>query len=255
MVKLKNPFKVIYKDKEYAVYKLMYNTTITYPVIIDWNKHDDVESLEKSWHINDTGNVICAHRLDNKIYEFNLHDLILRLNDIEKKQSVIHINKLGIDCRLNNLIYNDTIIKRNMKKKERTLQIEDLDMNKIPSYIWYMKADKTHGDRFVVNIDDINWKSTSKNNLSIHYKLEQTKKYLRFLKQSYPQLFSIYSMNGDLNETGKQRLDEFFKIAFSAGFTHLNEISLNNTKKYLQEDLSHLSHDEIQLLNEFTPTI
>jgi len=252
MVKLVNPKKIIENNKEYAIYELKVNS-VKFPLIIDWDIHSEIEDLNKSWHVNDNGSVVCNHKFNGKIYEFNIHDVVLKLNNIEKETPILHINKLGIDNRLENLMYNDKTkeIKRNLKKKARTIKLSrTIDVKNIPSFIWYMHADKSHGERFVVCFGDINWKSTSSNKLSLNYKLEQTKQYLRYLKESQPEMFAKFSMNGDLNKQGQQSLNLFFKIAHKAGFEHLTSIQQNkNTDKYLTEDLTNLSEQEITLLH------
>ena len=100
--------------------------------------------------------------------------------------------------------------------------------------MWYLKEDNTHGERFIVDIGDIQWKSTSSKKVSLKYKLEETKKYLRFLKEDRNDLFSDYSMNGDLNSDGLNLIKSFVKISQDAGFKNINDISdTKNTNKYI----------------------
>jgi hypothetical protein len=253
MVKLTKPQKVILNDNEYAVYNLSLQK-INFPVVVDWKFHRDIENLKLSWHINDYGYVISSFRLGTKIYETNLHDIIMKLNDQNKNNPIIHINRLGIDNRTSNLMFDqrNKQIKKNTKKKARTIFLpENIDSENIPSFIWYMKPDKSHGERFVANIGNINWKSTSSNKFSLRFKLEQTKKFLRELKVKNNNLFSTFSMNGDLNKEGTDNLNSFCTIAKLSHFDHLNlELFKRNTDYYLKENLEGLSEHEVSLLHQ-----
>ena len=49
-------------------------------------------------------------------------------------------------------------------KKKRTIKLpksSGITPDDIPTYIWYVKETANHGDRFVVEIGDIKWKTTS----------------------------------------------------------------------------------------------
>ena len=104
----------------------------------------------------------------------------------------------------------------------------------------------------MVDVGDVNWKSTGSKKVSLKYKLEETKKYMRHLKNARPDLFNEYSMNGDLNKNGVGLLDDFLNISKDAGY-YLNDISNANTEKYLKEDTVGLSNEEINLLTSFVP--
>ena len=52
-----------------------------------------------------------------------------------------------------------------------------------------MKPNGSHGDRFMVEIGDVKWKTTSSKKLSLKYKLEEAKLFLRQLKRESPELF------------------------------------------------------------------
>lgn len=264
MANLDNFIKIEYKNKKYIVCKIPYNNVFA-PVLIDYEQFNQIKTLNKKWHINDKGFVVANHRmLDDGEYvnkEIYMHDLIMKLNNnINYTNSIIHINKLGVDNRLENLIYDtdDKNITKNMRKKSRIISFPksyDIDPEMIPTFVWFMKEDKTHGERFMVDMGDVQWKSTGSKKVSLKYKLEETKKYLRYIKQTQPELFKKYSLNGDLNETGEQLLKSFLKIVKSAGFDSINDNIevFNNTDKYLKQNLSGLTDEEKLLLTNFDP--
>ena len=132
-----------------------------------------------------------------------------------------------------------------LKKKKRTVKLPndcDINPNDIPTYVWYLKENGNHGDRFVVEIrDKIKWKTTSSKKVSLKYKLEQAKKFLRDLKKKDPSIFKNYCMNGEFTNEGKQLLNEFYDIIKLAGYKVNNKINLNNiTNKYITPNLSNL---------------
>ena len=179
------------------------------------------------------------------------------LNGNTLNKPILHINKIGIDNRISNLSYDthDKHIQKNLKKKSRTISLPKkcgIIPENLPSYVWYVKEDSSHADRFMVDVGDVNWKSTGSKKVSLKYKLEETKKYMRHLKNARPDLFNEYSMNGDLNKNGVGLLDDFLNISKDAGY-YLNDISNANTEKYLKEDTVGLSNEEINLLTSFVP--
>lgn len=262
MSKFNKYYKINHNDYTYAVCELSYNSKIA-PVIMDWDIFKEIQKLNKNWHINDKGFVVTNHKYEDdgedKIKEIPLHDVVIKVSDGElKAKSILHIDRLGVDNRRANLDYdtNDKDITKNLKKKSRTLLLPDdcgIVPNEIPSYVWYLKEDSTHGDRFVIDIGDIKWKSTASKKVSLKYKLEETKKYMRHLKNTRSDLFDDYSMNGDLNEEGLVLISDFLKISQKAGFNLNNDVKHKNTNNFLKENLDGLSEEEIMLLELFNP--
>jgi hypothetical protein len=265
MVKLNTYYKISYDNNEYSVCELNYGSKKA-PVILDWKTFKRIKSLDISWYINGKGFVVTNYKFkengNDVVKEISMHDVVMKMTDNEydsrQIKSVLHINKLGVDNRTCNLIYDtcDKDITKNLKKKNRTISLpEDLGIlpNEIPSYVWYLKEDSTHGDRFIVNIDDISWKSTASKKMSLRYKLEETKKYMRHLQETRPDIFDNYSMNGDLNEDGEILLKEFLTMAKIVGFK-LNECVMNRkTDDYLKENLTELCKEEKTFLEMFNP--
>lgn len=264
MVKF-NEYKLVdFDGLKYAVIKIQYNG-VPIPIIIDANLIDKVVALNKSWRINNKGHIVTSHVYNNdgkeSICEIYLHDVILTLHGSYQQKPVLHINRLGIDNRVINLSHDvkDKDISKNLKKKARSIKFPkhtNVKADDIPSFVWYIKEDPTHGERFSVEIGDIKWKTSSSKTLSLKYKLEEAKKFLRHLKSRRSDLFDSHSMNGDLNKHGKQNLESFYKIAFTAKYTHLNIIDLfDNTDEFLKQDLTGLDNEEVQILNNFDPNL
>ncbi|AYV78653.1 MAG: hypothetical protein Edafosvirus22_10 [Edafosvirus sp.] len=250
--------KINYNNKDYAIIQLKYKN-IPVPVVIDWKDLKIIDDLDKKWKCNDVGQVSCSHDYgnpQNKTKDVFLHEIIMALklknsqNKLQNK-SILHINRMNLDNRRENLIY-DTSLKntnKNTKKKKRTVELPSdsgIDPDEIPTYIWYLKPSDTHGDRFMVEIDDVKWKTTSSNKVSLRYKLEEAKAFLRELRDEKPELFDEYCMNGEFTKDGKELLNSFYDIIYKANYNHVKEIPMENiTDKYLEENI-----DDIDYQNE-----
>jgi hypothetical protein len=134
-----------------------------------------------------------------------------------------------LDNRRDNIFYDsyDKKFKKNLKKKKRTIKLPENSLIKpdlIPTYVWYLKENGTHGERFSVNIGDKKWKTTSSKKVSLLEKLELAKDYLKNLKKTNPEYFLTFSMNGDLNKQGYELKKSFIDIIKKAGYINVQEI-------------------------------
>lgn len=243
---------------KYGVMNIKYKD-YNLPVLMDYKDYVVINQMKKKWKCNNNGFVFCNHIINDIPKDIFLHEIIMlfrhKENELKKKDKpILHINRIGLDNRRCNLIY-DIVNKetnKNIKKKERTIILPDCDIepNEIPTYIWYMKPDKGHGDRFVVNIGDINWKTTSSKNLSLRYKLEEAKLFLRELLKARPDLYGEYCMNGEYTKEGKQLLINYYDIVQKAGFNNIKRFVPNNKTFEMLKLNKNLSDDELILLNE-----
>lgn len=259
--KLDNFVKIVVGNKEYAVCTLPYNMH-NVPVILDMHIYNAIQQFDKLWNINDNSMVVCKHISNGITKEICLHDIVMKImnNKNPSNKNILHINKLGIDNRYENLMFDctDKDILKNSRKKARTIVFDKnvgINPDEIPSYVWYVKGDNSHGERFMIDIGDVQWKSTSSKEVSLRFKLEEVKKYLRHLMNVRKDLFDDYSMNGDLNDDGKKLLKSFLTISNLAGFKNLHDVSeMKKTNDYISENLNGLSKEEITLLNMFDPS-
>lgn len=237
----------VFNNKKYTIIKIPYKSTIV-PIMLDTDIYDKIKDKKRNWNITNTGNIYTRIQ-DNNIF---LHEIVYILKYGKNKYPLVHINKIPLDNRIENLIEdkpNKDILK-NLNKKTRTIKLKNIDVDKIPSFVWYMKDDGNHGERFQIKLGNINWKCTSCNELSLRYKLEETKKYLRQYKQMNNQEFLRNSMNSDLNINGIKLKEEFYNILKKINM--IFEFSLEkNTDILLQEDLNGLNEIEKKLLRDF----
>jgi len=235
---------ITYQNKRVTVIKVKYKNADV-PVLIDTVDLAKIRGLDKAWRINKLGFVSCEHVHQGESKDVYLHELImtLKMQDSKKKilnKPIIHLNRIGLDNRRANLMY-DTVDKdkhKNTKKKERTITLpknSKINPSEIPTYVWYMKPDSSHGDRFMVDVDDVQWKTTSSKKVSLRYKLEEAKAYLRELKMVRPELFTERSMNGDYTAEGKKLLNSYYDIVHKVGYTNMErEVIKDVTIKMLK---------------------
>lgn len=227
--------KISFNRRDYAVIRRDYKGMVL-PLVVDWGDYLRIDQLEKSWKCHKNGFVSCQHKYRGKIRDVFLHELVMVLKkenvdgardgeDDEENRPILHINRIGLDNRRSNLVYRgQQTASRNTKKKKRTIRLppeSGIDPDTIPTYIWYLKPHGTHGDRFVVEVGEVRWKTTASKSVSLDEKLDQAKQYLRNLYLTRPQLFDERSMNGDHSRLGRRLAEEFQEIVRMAGYDHI----------------------------------
>jgi hypothetical protein len=123
------------------------------------------------------------------------------------KETVDHINRVGLDNRKENLrIVTQSQQNLNQcRKKRRSCTLPEdcgLTPEDIPKHIWYIKANGLHGDRFGIdlNLEGIKWKTSSSKLLPLSEKLKQAKEKLEELYFTYPYLKPVVPDDSDYYE-------------------------------------------------------
>lgn len=231
---------ISYSGTKYVVFPVTYKNKLKLPVLLDFDDFKSIHKLDKNWRCNDSGFVVCSHTSNGITRDVLMHEVIMLLNDNNKnkdKKKIIHINRIGLDNRKENLIYENENINKNIKKKKRTIILPKeagIDPDSIPTYIWYMKPNESHGSRFIVKIADVKFTTTSSRDVSLNDKLEEAKTFLKNLFEERVDLKDEYSMNGDFNIVGKELLGSYYDIVNKAGYDYIKKsIPEHNTFKLL----------------------
>lgn len=233
---------VTYKDKRYVIAE----TNNKLPFIFDYELLD---KLPKSTFFLRNKYVSCK----SEYLEVYLHHIIKPYNGI----SIDHINQIKLDNREVNLRYaTQAVQNQNQSKRKRNVILPEncgINPRDIPTFIWYIKDDGSHGDRWMVEIKDkYLWKTTSTKDLSTKCKFELAKKHLRNLIITQPDLFVGHCMNGQLNELANKLKEEFFDIVKLARYNYNdNNDNINNNDKNqdcLKENIEGLNENEISIL-------
>lgn len=185
---------VTYLGSEYVVGKVKSKNTYV-KFIIDKEDFHKIEGY--TWHKSSNYYISHGIIIDSKKKELYLHNIILNLLDFPgkgSKESVDHINRIGLDNRKENLrIVTQSEQILNQSKRKRTVELPEhskIIVNDIPKHIWYIKANGSHGDRFAIEFktENIIWKTTASKGVSIEDKLEVAKKKLEEYYIIYPYL-------------------------------------------------------------------
>jgi hypothetical protein len=212
-------YKEINYNNDYIVGKVIVKDSYKYFVI---DKEDYPKIKDYSWHY--TSNSYISHNvnIDGQIKALYLHNLILnRLGFPGKgaKESVDHINRIGLDNRKENLrILTQTEQNLNQSKKKRRIELPEdsgLTADDIPKHIWYIKPNGSHGDRFAIEFktENIIWKTTSSKNVSLKHKLESAKKQLEEYYKLYPYLNPNNEDKSNIIKDLSESYNEIIKLA------------------------------------------
>ena len=220
--------KITYNNRDYGIIRIN-----NIPVVLDWNDFRVIYCLDKQWQINDNNDVVTYYEDQNMNSVIYLHDIImtLKLNllntSFDNQKNVIHINGIYNDNRRCNLVYKKN---QSIKNLPHEFGISDSESSYLSKYISYIKPYGTHCDRFVINIGNSIWKTTSSCKVSLRYKFEEAKKYLREIRDNHPEFFEDYLL-----------AESFHKICNMK--TNINKIC-----KDLNQKIDDLSSTEKKLL-------
>jgi hypothetical protein len=199
--------KVRYKYKYYAVISVVKYNIQQNPIVLDWDNYKLIRNMKKKWKCDKTGMIYCYHKCNDISKKIFLHDIVVALYNKKNKKKIVHINNIGADNRYENLLIQDKI---KYKKKTRTMILHDnlvksnIKLDDIPSYICYMKPDKSHGDRFIVDVPGLkSWKTSSSNKINTIDKFNIAVEYLDKLKIEYPDKFNY---NNDIDNSKIKKL-------------------------------------------------
>ena len=250
------------KQKKYVIVNAKYKNAENVPVLLDEKDGEYIKSLNKTWKCSNNGMVYFLYEKGPIVHEIYMHEIVMALKMQDKhlkkeNKCILHINRIGLDNRRDNLMYDtyNNDINKNMQKKKRIVTLppnSGISSDELPTYVWYLKPNDSHGERFIVHIGDTKWKTTSSKNISLRYKLEEAKKYLRHLRATQPNIFDEYCMNGEFTKQGKEYMNEYFSIINSRGYNCSKTQMDNITEGYIQENLNGLSDDEIIMLHSKT---
>lgn len=180
-----------YKEKEYAIITIQHKNNDVRFIIDNCNL---TKVLTKSWHLS-SGKYIATHYTlpDGKSKELCLHNFIKENCMGESANKiVIHINSNMLDNRMENLRVMDSseyFPTRNNRKRTVTLPPDcGFTVDEIPKFVSYMKASGEHGDRFAIEIPQLNlfMKLPSSKKVSLKDKFEEAKHKLNEIYKANP---------------------------------------------------------------------
>ena len=190
-----------------------------------------------------------------------LHNLVMNklTHDGKGQQLTIdHINRIGTDNRKENLrLISQSHQNNNQKRKKRKTKLPEdcgFTWDDVPKNVWYVKPTKTHVARFCVEIKTetlkVTWKTTSSKDVSLKFKLEHMKKYLRILRDKYPNKFQKYNICNTVNKKVNKLIRSYNNILKLSDFDCVkdNIVSRVKCKDTLQVSPVGLTKQEKKLL-------
>ena len=249
---------VEYYNTKYIVCKIKYKEE-TKLFVVDYKNFDKIKYLE--WHTIPAGYITTYFKIKRSTIVIFLHNLIMNkitFNGKGQHLTVDHINRVPSDNRKVNLrIINQSEQNFNRIRNEKKIILPDncnINADDIPRCVTYRKIRGTHGECFEILISNFNgknlqWTTATSITLSLKFKFEHAKKYLRYLKETYPDEFNKHHIEKNYNDQEVELIDSYNKILEMSKFSTDHTKIIPNNKNYLDENLTGLSDYEIQTLN------
>lgn len=207
---------VTYGEKDYSLITIQHKKNEV-RFVIDHSNLTKV--LTKSWHLS-SGKYIATHYslADGTSKELYLHNFIKEncMNDLSDSV-ILHINNNMLDNRTENLrIVKSTDYFPLRNNRKRTITLPDgcgFSADDIPKYVCFMKSSGEHGDRFAIEIPQLNLflKMSSSKKISLKDKFEEVKQKLNELYELYPQI------NPQFDHDLKLELNSSFEYIVQSG--------------------------------------
>ena len=252
---------VTYNNKQYRVYKIKYKDV--YKLFVIDEEDSDKLNKYKNWHYNKCGYIGRDYYKNKKRKRLYLHNLImnrLEHNGKGQTESIDHINRIELDNRNENLrLLSQSQQNYNQKRKPRKSVLPEncgFTWDDVSKCVYYRKYSGNRGNRFYVeirNIDGIKrlrWYSTGSKSVSLKFKLEHAKKYLRYLNKQYSDEFEQRGISTNYTEERLNLIKTFNSILKLSRFACVesNLIELQTIKYYLEKDINGLTEEEIKML-------
>lgn len=237
--------EIKYQGASYLVIPREYNGE-TYYCVMDKDKEYIINN-GRSWHLNHGYLSQC----DSTKVSIDLHRELL---DSKTKDRVYFLNKIKIDCRMENLTQNKNFSKDKQERKDIILG-NGVNNKDLPAHVSYYNARDRKGEYFQYKITGIiskTKKSTSSKKISLKIKFEQIKRFLRHFYQDHPEIFEYYSIDNSYTKKGKELYHNYYDIIQSAGYGIIKpELNDNEYFKYINADYSGLSKEDIRIIEDF----
>jgi hypothetical protein len=255
-------FDVTYKKRDYVVCFVNHGDNKLIPFVIDADDKERVLAID-SWYYQNkrSGYIAYPVRVDGKDQKIYLHNFIMNFVPTDRRTTVDHINRVGMDNRKKNLrIATIEEQNKNMKKTCRKKSLEEMgkqgiDIKYVPRFVTFVKENEYKSDYFQIQINHKSlYESSSQTDFSLKFKFEQTKKIMRSLMESNPELFEGVRLNWTLTEEGLKLRKRYNKILKLTEVENIKDYYAK-TKcptfvKCLEENLDGLTDREIALLED-----
>ena len=188
------------KDSESNTYYMMHIKDDIYTKFSkrDLNKVLDFDGVRPSWYLNANGYIGSTIRVNKKVFNIYLHQLIMDVHDEDMtnfEKTVYHINQDKLDNRRQNLrLVNMSVQNANRSKPDRRVDAcelpDGIEQKDLPKYVVYRKEflnkeeNKFREYFYICNHPKLEkrWETTKSNEVSLKEKLKLVKLKLQELE-------------------------------------------------------------------------
>lgn len=247
--------EIEYNNKKYLTCLIQ-----NFPLIIDYEDKNIL--LYRKWVLKQKY-IIMRKNIKGTEFMIFLHNLIMKRNlyyGKGQKESIDHINRITYDNRKENLrLLSQTNQNFNQNKKKRKINLPNncgFNLEDLPRSVFYCKAYGLMGDYLEVELINflgkkrMRWSSSRSRNLSLKFKFEQTKKYLRFLKEKYPDDINKRNIETNFDDKTIKLIESHNEILKLSNYN--NFVFTINKKNYLKENLNGLTENELEIYNNLS---
>jgi hypothetical protein len=258
-----NPETVVYKEKLYTIVPIYNNKTNKYHLLV-LDNDNYLKIKDGKFSLSNKHNKNKAYPLVNKrLVHLFVIDISKKIND---SYTCDHINRIKFDGRSENLRWaNLSTQSLNRTFDSRTISDsktnEIFTLNRGISHSIINKTDKislriyqSFGIPQYDNMNKYQIYSSTSNKLSLKFKIEQVKKYARILHNNYREIY-LNCMKRTYSYKSQEELCNDYNNIISLCTYNSEIIDFNKVEilpeniDYLKEDLSELSMEEIDLLD------
>ena len=224
--------------------------------VSDYDKKDFI--IKNKWFFGKKNKYIYATFVNDGINKYLYQHLYVidgLVFDQDPAFSIDHINQIGRDNRLENLRKlshsHQNINRGKLIRKVELPEGCDIDPQDIPTNIYYKKPQGLHGDRFCIEIKNVNppykWDSTSSKSINLKTKLQQTILKLEEYKKEHPEYASLIDnlKNVDIRNNLRKSFNDILQLS---GFPQ--EIINKNLAELEEEPKDKIDEDSKDLAKQ-----
>ncbi len=243
---------VSYNDKKYYVFKYAKNDGTSKLFIID---EEDFEKVVSSgFSIYKMGEYVGFIANKKTYYVHNLVMDKVQGGGKGQQYTVDHINRITHDNRKANLrIISQSEQNMNQNKRERIVKLPKncgVSIDKLPKCVWYRSADKTHGDRFILELKGgdkhLRWQTSTSKLISTYDKFVEIIEIILKLNKVHPEYFAGRNVVENYTDHALQLIKEYNKIISRTNFNCIKNNLVEIPKKIILESLAHTASDKMK---------